>query len=81
MKAQIIRIGNSQGIRIPKTRLEEGKIRGEVELEIHDEGLLIRSLQKPRANWDAMFKTVADGDDDQSPLDIPTDFEKKEWQW
>ena len=81
MKAQIIRIGNSQGIRIPKTLLEDGKISGEVELEIHEEGILIRSLQKPRANWDASFKTVADADDDQQLVETPTAFEKKEWQW
>lgn len=81
MKAQIIRIGNSQGIRIPKTLLEDGKISGEVELEIHDDGILIRSLQKPRANWEAMFKAIADGEDDQPSVETPTQFEKKEWQW
>ena len=81
MKAQIIRIGNSQGVRIPKTLLEDGKISGEVELEIHEDGILIRSLQKPRANWDAAFKAVADGDDDQQLIDTPNTFERKEWQW
>lgn len=81
MKAQIIRIGNSQGVRIPKTLLEDGKLSGEVELELHEDGILIRSLQKPRANWDAAFRTVADTDDDQQPSEIPTEFEKKEWQW
>jgi antitoxin MazE len=80
MKAQIIRIGNSQGVRIPKMLLEDGKLSGEVELELHEDGLLIRSLQKPRANWDATFKATSD-DDDQSTPDTPTEFEKKEWQW
>jgi antitoxin MazE len=80
MKAQIIRIGNSQGVRIPKMLLEDGKLSGEVELELHEDGLLIRSLQKPRANWDASFKATSD-DDDQSTPDTPTEFEKKEWQW
>ncbi len=41
MKAQIIQIGNSQGIRIPKALLEETKISGEIELEVHPEGILI----------------------------------------
>lgn len=81
MKAQIIRIGNSQGIRIPKTLIEDGKLSGEVELELHEDGILIRSLQKPRANWDAAFKSVADVDDDQQVSEMPTEFEKKEWQW
>ena len=81
MKAQIIRIGNSQGIRIPKTLIEDGKLSGEVELELHEEGLLIRSLQKPRANWDAAFKSVADAGDDLPVGETRTSFENKEWQW
>jgi antitoxin MazE len=81
MKAQIIRIGNSQGVRVPKTLLEDGKLSGEVELELHEDGILIRSLQKPRANWDARFKAIADTDDDQPAAFAPTEFEKKEWQW
>lgn len=81
MRAQIIRIGNSQGVRIPKTLLQDGKISGEVELELHEEGILIRSLQKPRATWEAAFQTIADGDDDQPLAEVPTEFEKKEWQW
>jgi antitoxin MazE len=81
MKAQIIRIGNSQGIRIPKALLEDGKLSGEVELELHEEGILVKSLQKPRANWDAAFRSVADTDDDQPLSPAQTEFEKKEWQW
>lgn len=82
MKAQIIQIGNSQGIRIPKVLLEETKLAGEVELEIHEGGILIRNAQKPRANWDAMFKALADSDDDHAlDADSATSFEKKEWQW
>lgn len=80
MKAQIIRIGNSQGVRIPKILLEDGKLSGEVELELHEDGILIRSLQKPRANWDAKFKATAE-DDDQPTPETSTEFEKKEWQW
>jgi len=82
MKAQIIQIGNSQGVRIPKVILEEAKLAGEVELEVHKDGILIRGIQKPRANWDAMFNDLADNDDDQVlAADAATVFEKKEWQW
>ena len=81
MRAQIIRIGNSQGIRIPKTLLQDGKISGEVELELHDHGILIRSLQKPRATWEAAFRTVSEGEDDQPLAPVTTEFERKEWQW
>ena len=82
MKAQIIQIGNSQGIRIPKMMLEETRLAGEVELEVHPAGLLIRSVQKPRGNWDAAFKVLAETEDDQMLDESPaTRFETKEWQW
>jgi len=82
MKAQIIQIGNSQGIRIPKVLLEETRLAGEVELEVFQGGILIRNVQKPRGNWDAIFKSMADNDDDM-PVEsnARTEFEKKEWQW
>ncbi len=82
MKAQIIQIGNSQGIRIPKGLLEDSHISGEVELELHSEGILIRNIQKPRADWDEAFRLMAENEDDElADGSSSTDFEKKEWQW
>jgi antitoxin MazE len=80
MKAQIIQIGNSQGIRIPKVLLEESRISGEVDIELHADGILIRNAQKPRAGWEDAFK--AGEDEDELNVNIPgPDFDKKEWQW
>jgi len=83
MKAQIVQIGNSQGIRIPKVLLEESGIRGDVELEICPDGILIRNISKPRSDWDAKFKNLSEHDDDVAAADIPgsSQFEIKEWQW
>ena len=81
MKAQIIKIGNSHGIRIPKAVLEETRMSGEVELEVTGDGILIRNLKKPRADWDSAFKALNDRDDDISLDRTPTSFEKAEWQW
>ena len=82
MKAQIIQIGNSQGIRIPKPLLEDSGVTGDVELELHPDGILIRNISKPRSNWDRLFGSLAEIDEDIA-LDAPaaTAFEKKEWQW
>ena len=81
MKAQIIQIGNSQGIRIPKSVLEETKLSGEVELEVTPEGLLIRNIKRPRGDWEAAFKSLADADDDIQLNEANTGFTRKEWQW
>ncbi len=82
MKTQIIQIGNSQGIRIPKMLLEDSGIKGVVDLELHPDGILIRNAEKPRVGWDDAFKQMAENEDDESIVGhLETRFEKKEWQW
>ena len=55
MRTRIVRIGNSQGVRIPKPLLEETGLAGEVEIEAHDDTLVIRGAHPPRSGWDAAF--------------------------
>ncbi|MFZ1701899.1 MAG: hypothetical protein WBO10_05310 [Pyrinomonadaceae bacterium] len=82
MKCQIIQIGNSQGIRIPKVLLEETGMSGEVDLEVHADGILIRNMQKPRDGWNEAFKLMAENEDDEmADGGSATSFDKKEWQW
>jgi len=82
MKAQIIQIGNSQGIRIPKMMLEESGITGEVEILTVPEGILIRRLRKPREDWEAQFRLISETDDDTADDFVPQDeFVQKQWQW
>jgi antitoxin MazE len=82
MKAQIIQIGNSQGLRIPKVLLEESGLSGEVDLEVREDGILIRRTAKPRGNWDAIFASLTDTDDDQAlETKSATAFDSREWQW
>ena len=82
MKAQIIQIGNSQGIRIPKMMLEETGISGEVDLQMTSEGILIRNIKRPRSDWDAAFKKLAEAEDDLAVENaFAADFDRKEWQW
>lgn len=82
MKAQIIQIGNSQGIRIPKLMLEEARISNEVELRLQPDGILIRSASQARTGWDQAFRELAENDDNEL-IETPSagDFEKKEWKW
>lgn len=81
MKAQIIQIGNSQGIRIPKVLLEESRIRGEVDIELHPDGILIRNVRKPRAGWAEAFKAMAENEDHELEVEPGGSFDKKEWRW
>jgi antitoxin MazE len=82
MKATIIQIGNSQGIRIPKPILEQCKLQNEVELEVHKNELIIRSLDAPRKNWDKKFAAMASkGDDILLDSDVHSEWDEEEWEW
>ena len=84
VKAQIIRIGNSQGIRIPKPILEQLGFTDEVELEILPGQLVVRSVHTPRAGWDEHFQAMAlAGDDhllDGDQLNA-SEWDEVEWEW
>ncbi len=70
MKASLVPIGNSKGIRIPKVMLEESKIEDKVEIERVGEKIIIRPLkQVPREGWDNAFRLMHERDDDRILLD------------
>jgi len=82
MKATIIQIGNSQGIRIPKPILEQCKLQNKVELEIHKNELVIRSLGAPRKAWSKKFAAMASkGDDVLWDSDVQSKWDEEEWEW
>jgi antitoxin MazE len=84
MRAQIIKIGNSQGIRIPKTVLEQTGLKDEVELEVEDNKIIIRSIKQPRQGWEESFKKMAENKDDKlldKDLSLQNNWDKDEWQW
>ncbi|MHB1225828.1 MAG: AbrB/MazE/SpoVT family DNA-binding domain-containing protein [Gemmatimonadaceae bacterium] len=82
MKARIVRIGNSQGIRIPKPLLEQAGLGEEVELRVEGSRLVIESAARPRAGWAAAFAAMhSTGDDVLLDEAAPTDFDRDEWVW
>jgi antitoxin MazE len=82
MRSQIIQIGNSQGIRIPKMLLEDSRITGEVELELHPDGILIKNVKKARSGWAEAFKKMSENDDDELDSSvIASEFDQQKWQW
>jgi antitoxin MazE len=81
VKTHIIKIGNSQGIRIPKLLLDQVGLGGEVEIEVQGKQLVIRSSRAPRQGWDGQFQAMAaQGDDHLLDGDtlLPTQWEETE---
>lgn len=88
MRAQVIAIGNSRGIRIPKSLLIQTGITGEVELEARDGGVFIRPVQAkphPRAGWAEQIRKAGPEPIDAETrawIDMPSAFDSSgEWQW
>ncbi len=84
MKTRIVKIGNSQGIRIPKPLLEQTGLRGEVEMVAQDGSLIIRPARRPREGWAAAFEEMARRGED-SLLDNPSPslstWDEDDWEW
>ncbi|MEH2006473.1 AbrB/MazE/SpoVT family DNA-binding domain-containing protein [Nostoc sp.] len=82
IRTRIVKIGNSQGIRIPKLLLEQSGIDQEVEIEIQDSQLIVRAASQSRQGWEEAFATMAKQHDD-ALLDDPvtTEWEHQEWEW
>ena len=82
VKTNIIRIGNSRGIRIPKLLLDEVGFGREVEIEVRKHQLVIRSAKRPREGWEEQFREMAKcGDDRMLDEYVPTHFDLEEWEW
>jgi mRNA interferase MazF len=64
VKARIVRIGNSQGIRIPKVVIEQAGLKDAVELEARKGQLLVRPPSRPRDGWEDQFRAMAERGED-----------------
>ena len=81
---QIVKIGNSHGIRIPKPLLEQIGLKGAVQLEVEADHLILRPVRVPRQGWEEQFQRMAEnGDDALLDADAPslTSWDETEWEW
>ena len=82
VKVNIVQIGNSRGIRIPKALLEQVGLKGELELVPDGNQLILRPVARPRKGWAKAFKEMAERGDDALLIgDIQNDFDDNEWEW
>jgi antitoxin MazE len=83
-RTRIVPIGNSQGIRIPKAVLQESGLHGEVELDVADGTIVIRSPRPEslRGGWEKEFERMTHaGDDELIEPTTPTEWEETGWTW
>jgi len=82
MRANLVAIGNSRGVRIPKAVLEQTGLKDEVDLEVRGSELVIRAARKPREGWAEAFREMAArGDDELLDPETMSEWDRTGWTW
>ena len=85
MKTKIVKIGNSRGVRIPKSFIDESGLKSEVELEVNNGKIIIKPISKARESWDSAFQKMSQNKDDilldSQDLYGQSSWDDEEWEW
>ncbi|WP_425399751.1 AbrB/MazE/SpoVT family DNA-binding domain-containing protein [Aeoliella sp.] len=83
MDINLIPIGNSQGVRLPKSVIEQAGLTGPLQLEVADGAIIIRPAKKnPREGWEeAAAEIAAMGEDNVDDWDGTLNDFHGEWEW
>lgn len=68
--AQIVKIGNSCSVRLPRLLTEQMGFNNEVEIVVQRGQLILRPVTRPRRGWEEQFRAMAENEDDKL-LDTP----------
>ena len=82
MKTTIVQIGNSKGLRIPKTILEQCRIGKDVILEVENDNIIIKPTKRqPRRDWGRYFRKMSKSNEDKLLIDDKLDLDLGKWEW
>lgn len=84
MKTNIVQIGNSKGIRLPKSVLQQCHLTDLVELLVEGNVLTVRPIHAPRRGWSDAFSAMAQNNDEKlldADTSLATEWDKSEWRW
>ena len=81
MKARLVRIGNSRGVRLPKAVIDQAALRDVVDLAVENQRVIISASRPPRAGWSEAARDLAAGKGGLVDPTTPTRFDEAEWRW
>jgi antitoxin MazE len=83
VRAKVIRIGNSKGIRLPKVILEQYHITDQVELVPKQNHIALQASSSLRSGWELAFKNMHKNADDSLLIndEILNKWDDTEWEW
>ncbi|MFN3849765.1 MAG: AbrB/MazE/SpoVT family DNA-binding domain-containing protein [Spirosomataceae bacterium] len=84
MTVDVIKIGNSKGIRLSKTIIEQYNIGEQVEIIFRNDEIVLRPKTKVREGWADTIR-LANSVNNDTILDefsqINNRFDEEEWEW
>ena len=83
MKAKIIKIGNSKGIRIPNELIKSYNLDQEVTIELREDCIVLKPVEvDPRAGWEEIYKKMDHTltQEDKDWLDFQDQI-PEDWTW
>ena len=72
MKTKLIKVGNSYGVRLPKTLIEECGFKEDLNLTVRQGAVVITPVIPPRLGWKELFQDEAS----ENPIKS-----EGEWEW
>ncbi len=81
MRSKIVRIGNSQGVRLPKLMIEQAGLSEEVELRVEAGQIVIAAPRVARSGWAEAAQRAHARGDDALEASGSTRFDETEWEW
>jgi antitoxin MazE len=83
MKVNLVPIGNSKGVRIPRSVIDQCGLGDEIEMLVRDGTIVLAPARGPRAGWDEAFETMAAAGDDALllPEHLEHEWDEEAWAW
>ncbi|MGA9045164.1 AbrB/MazE/SpoVT family DNA-binding domain-containing protein [Sulfuricurvum sp.] len=79
----LIKIGNSQGVRIPKAIIKQAHLENSpLEFEVTAQGLLLKpAKRKPREGWEDQIKKALLESPEEEEVFLGNDLDFEGWEW
>lgn len=84
METKLIKIGNSFGVRLPKSLIQQYALSNNIEIDPTADGILIKSKKKARVGWEEQLTSaIKKGHEPEGELleGFTDEFTDTEWQW
>lgn len=83
MKVKLVSIGNSKGIRIPRSIIKACGFDEEVEMRVNDGVVVLTPVRGAREGWETAFERMAAAGDDAPlvPESMAHAWDETEWEW